>query len=61
MIKNIDKVNHDTLMLLPLEDPNTTDLVKQLYDSGVKLGDIEVMYGCLDDYYFGRDNYRERK
>lgn len=32
------------------------DLIKQLYDSGMTLDQIEVVYNCLDDYYGGRSD-----
>lgn len=55
MIVETSKVNSDTLMLLPLGEADTTEVIKLLYDRGVKLPAIELAYNCLDDYYQGKD------
>ena len=54
MLKNIDKLNKLTLEVLPLTEPDDIELMKTLYDRGIKLEAIEVCYNSLDDYYSGK-------
>lgn len=54
MLANIDKLNETTREIVPLVVPDSTELIKQLYDSGVSAEDVIATYNALDDFYSGR-------
>lgn len=59
-LANIDKLNEATREIVPLVAPDSTELIKQLYDSGVSIGDVIGTYAALDDFYSGQARDREQ-
>lgn len=59
-LANIDKLNEPSRAIVPLEVPDNTELIKQLYDSGVSIGDVIGTYSALDDLYSGQAREREQ-
>jgi hypothetical protein len=54
MLANVDKLNEATREIVPLQETNSTELIKQLYDDRVDIDTIILTYHALDEFYDGQ-------